>query len=270
MASFENQVAIITGASSGIGWAMARALATDKCKVGLIARRQDRLVSLASEIRDSGGIASYAVADVTNRLQTLEAIKALRLELGPVDLLIANAGVGMHTPLRPMETEKVQHMMAVNIFGVIYAIEGVLPEMLERGRGHLAAMSSLAGYKGLPSDSGYCASKAAVNVYLEGLRIQLRDRGIAVTTLCPGVVRTPMLEAFDFLPVLFPIEVDRAARLMVRALQKRRKVYNFPWQTNLLVGLSQWFPDWLLAKLAKPYIIEGPLPPRKQPAKEEP
>ena len=85
-------------------------------------------------------------------------------------------------------------MIRVNLLGVVYAIEAVLPEMLKRGQGHLAAVSSMAAYKGLPGESAYCASKAAVNTYMEGLRIQLRHRGLAVTTICPGFVATPMTE----------------------------------------------------------------------------
>lgn len=256
--SFENQVAIVTGASSGIGWALAKELASQKCKVGLIARRGDRLAALAEEIRNSGVQAEFAVADVIDRFQVLNAIKRLRHELGPVDLLIANSGIGKHTPLKPMDVEGVEQMMRVNIFGVIYAIEGVLPEMLERGQGHLAAVGSLAGYKGLPSHFGYCASKAAVYTYMEGLRIQLRNRGIAVTTICPGVVLTPMITAYDDLPKLWPIEAETAARKIVRGLSRRRKVLNFPWQASLFVRLTRWLPDWILDRASRHFVIEGP------------
>src|SRR5205085_12501367 len=110
-------------------------------------------------------------------------------------LLIANAGVGAPTRLEPINTADIEKMIRVNLLGVVYSIEAVLPEMLERGRGHLAAVSSIAAYKGLPAESAYCASKAAVNIYLEGMRIQLRGRGIHVTTICPGFVKTPMPEA---------------------------------------------------------------------------
>src|SRR4029077_1102634 len=139
-------------------------------------------------------------------------------------------------------------MIRVNLFGVIYAIEGVLPEMLKRGTGHLSAVSSLAAYKGYPGESGYCASKAAVNVYMEGLRIQLRKRGIAVTTICPGFVRTPMTDVNPF-PMPWLMEADRAAGLMVRAIRRKKKVYNFPWQTTLLMKITRWMPDWLVARV---------------------
>lgn len=246
--SFANQVAIITGASSGMGWALAKVLAEQHCQVGLLARRQEKLEALTAEIRHAGGRAAWAVADVSDRHQTLNAIAGLRQELGPVDLLIANSGVGQPTTVEPLNVPEVEHMFRVNTLGVIYAIEGVLPEMLVRGRGHLAAVSSLAAYKGLPGESGYCASKAAVNVYLEGLRIQLRHRGIAVTTICPGFVETPMIE-HDTHPKPWLMSADKAARKIVRALRKKRKVYNFPWQTSFLLRFAGWAPDWLVARV---------------------
>lgn len=252
MMPFENQVALITGASSGIGWELAKALAKQRCQVGLIARRGGRLATLVEEIKAAGGQAAYAVADVADRTQLLDAIKSIRAALGPVDLLVANSGIGVHTPLEPMEVENVEYMMRVNIFGVIYAIEGVLPEMLERGRGHLAAMSSLGSYRGFPGESGYCASKAAINVYMEGLRIQLRSKGIAVTTICPGFIRTAMTDIHKFeMPWL--MEPDRAAAKILRALGRRMKVYNFPWQTTWLTRLSRWLPDFLLARALNRY-----------------
>src|SRR5262249_28066740 len=144
----------------------------------------DRLEALASEIRAAGGDAAFVAADVSQRQTTVAAIHKLRDELGPIDLLVANSGIGLPTNLEPMNMDQVDNMIRVNYLGVVYAIEPVLPEMLQRGRGHLAAVSSLAAYKGLPGESGYCSSKAAVNVFMEGLRIQLRPRGITVSTIC--------------------------------------------------------------------------------------
>jgi short-subunit dehydrogenase len=257
--SFANQVAVITGASSGIGWALARVLAAQGCKVGLVARRRDLLEALTREIKQAGGTADHVPADVAERQQTVEAISALGARLGPVDLLIANAGVGTPTFLEPFNVADVERMFRVNVFGVVYAIEAVLPEMLARGRGHLAAVSSMAAYKGLPGESGYTASKAAVNNFLEGLRIQLRGRNIAVTTVCPGFVRTPMTAVNDFkMPWL--LEADDAARRIVRALARRRKVLNFPWQMTVLMKLTAWLPDWVVARAMHNYNENPPLP----------
>lgn len=243
--TFANQVAVITGASSGIGWALAKQLAAAGCKVGLIARRRDALETLAQEITAAGGTAALAPADVGDRDQTLAAVHELSGKLGPVDLLLANAGFGIDTQVDPVNAVDVAEMMRVNFLGAVYAIEAVLPAMLRRGRGHLVGVSSLAAYKGMPGKAGYCASKAALNIYLEGIRLMLRHRGVAVTTICPGWVRTPMTAANPF-PMPWMIEADEAARRMLRAIRRRRKVYNFPWQTTLLLKLARWLPDWFV------------------------
>jgi short-subunit dehydrogenase len=257
--SFRNQVAIITGASSGIGWSLAKTLAGEGCKLGLVARRKDKLDELAQEITKAGASAAIAAVDVGDRGQVQTAFREIRAQLGPIDLLIANAGVGMPTLLNPMNIGDIEAMFRINTMGVVYAMEAVLPEMLDRGRGHLAAVSSLAAYKGMPGESAYCASKAAVNVYLEGLRIHVRDRGIAVTVICPGFVRTPMTDVNEFhMPWL--LEADQAARRIVRALHRRRKVYNFPWQTSLLMKLTTWLPDWAIARTMQQYNEKPPFP----------
>ena len=245
--SFVNQVAVVTGASSGIGWEIAKELARQQCAVGVIARRQELLVKLVQEIQSAGGKAACAVADVADRAQTNAAIRALRDQLGPVDLLIANSGVGYPTRIDPINVDEIDTMFKVNTLGVVYAIEAVLPEMLQRGQGHLAAISSLAAYLAIPGESGYCASKTAVNVYLDALRVQLRPRQIHVTTVCPGFVSTPMTASNkSWMPWL--MKPDRAARLIVRALMRKKKIYNFPWQLSLIVKCAAWLPDWVLAR----------------------
>jgi short-subunit dehydrogenase len=254
---FKDKVAVITGASSGIGWAVAKALAAQQCRLGLVARRLDKLETLAAEIRQAGGTCALAAADVAERGPTLQAIRGLAAQLGPIDLLLANAGVGAPTHLNPLNIDQVERMFRVNLFGVIYSIEAVLPGMLERQRGHVAAVSSLSAYKGLPGESAYCASKAAVNTYMEGLRIQLRSRNIAVTTICPGFVKTPMTDPFEF-NMPFIMDADRAAARIVKALARRRKVYNFPWQTTLLMKATRWLPDWILARSMKSYSDDPP------------
>jgi short-subunit dehydrogenase len=258
--SFADQVAVVTGASSGIGWELAKTLARQGCAVGLLARRLDRLQALAADIHAAGGKAAVAQANIADRQPTVGAIRSLRDRLGPIDLLVANAGVGMPTQVEPLNMDQIENMIKVNYLGVVYAIEAVLPDMLLRGRGHLAAVSSLAAYKGMPGESAYCSSKAAVNVYMEGLRIQLRGRGIAVTTICPGFIKTPMTDVNEF-PMPWLMTADKAAAKIVRALAKKRKVFNFPWQTTLLMKLTRWAPDWLLARTLNGYTGDRPKPP---------
>jgi short-subunit dehydrogenase len=250
--TFSGRVAIVTGASSGIGWELARQLAGAGASVGLVARRRGELESLAATIHAAGGIATVAPADVSDRVELDHAVGLVREALGPIDLLIAGAGLGKPTLLDPVNLDDVEAMIKVNLLGVIYAFSAVLPEMLRRRSGHLAAVSSLAGYTCMPGESGYCASKAAVNSYLTGLRGHLRGRGISVTTFCPGFVKTPMTADSPFwTPGL--LSAEEAARRMLRALSQGKKVYNFPWTTYFMTRTVGLFPDWLTARIMAGY-----------------
>jgi len=255
------KVALITGASSGIGWELAKELARSGIAVGLLARRRDLLDSLASEIRAAGGIVAVAAADVANRQATRSALQELERELGPCDLLVANAGVGAPTHLDPINTSDIEKMFHVNVLGVVYSIEAVLSGMLARKKGHLVAVSSLAAYKGLPGENGYSASKAAVNNLMEGFRIRLRPLGVHVTTVCPGFIATPMTARNKF-RMPFLLSAPEAARRIVRALRRRPAVYNFPWQMSLLMGLLQWLPDGVIRWGMAEYNANPPPPER--------
>jgi len=249
-------VAVITGASSGIGLELAKQLARKGTRVGLVARRREQLEALAAEITAAGGTAAIAAADVAERDAVNAAVRELETKLGPPDLLIANAGVGAPTRIEPdVNLADLEKMYRVNVFGVMYAIEAVLPGMLARKKGHIAAVSSLGAYKGLPGEWGYTSSKAALNNIMEGLRIQLRGRGVSVTTICPGFIRTPMTAVNKFkMPWL--LEPDDAARRIIRALERRASVFNFPWQMSLFMGVVSWLPDWVVARYMKDYTDE--------------
>lgn len=255
---FTDRVALVTGASSGIGRALCLQLARHGAKVGLVARRVERLDELAAAIRAAGGTAATAAADVANRDAVLAAATTIREQLGPIDLLVANAGVGTPTLLDPLNVRDVERMFQVNVLGVVYSIEAVLPEMLARQSGHLVAVSSIAAFKGLPGESAYCASKAAVNTYLEGLRVQLRGRGVAVTVACPGFVETPMTAVNDF-HMPFLLSAERAAERILTAVRRRKKVYCFPRRMSWLMRLMRWLPDWALARVMKGYNEKPPM-----------
>jgi short-subunit dehydrogenase len=244
------RVAVITGASSGIGRELAKELARGGYRMGLVARRREELERLAAEIRQAGGVAEFEPADVTDRHALVGAIHRLTERLGPADLLVANAGLGTGTRLNPPNTDEVEQVIRVNLLGVVYALEAVLPDMLKRRSGHIAATSSLAAYKGFPGQAAYCASKAAVKIYLESLRIELRGTGIHVTTICPGFVKTPMTESHRF-RMPFLIDAEEAARRVALALRRKKKVFNFPWQTERLVKFCYWVPDWIMARVAQ-------------------
>ncbi len=247
--SLQGQVVVITGASSGIGEALSRELARRGCRLGLIARRGDRLSLLVQELNTLGSQAVSAVADVSDREQVATAIAQIKSELGSIDVIIANAGIGLVETIDPLQVENIELMMRTNYLGTVYCAAAVLPEMIQRRSGHLVAISSLAAYKGLPGCWGYSASKAAINAFLEGLRLELRTNGVRVTTICPGYVRTAMTEqSAGAMPGL--MEPEAAVRRIVRAIERSRPVLNFPWSTSVLVEAARWLPDWLVARLA--------------------
>lgn len=244
---------ILTGASSGLGRALAIEHARQGGTVGAIARRADRLASLVEETKSCPGKVVTAVADVTDRVGLHSAIASLIEKTGPPSLLIANAGVGLDSSGENLHVENVEQMIRVNFLGMVYAIEAVLPGMLERGAGHLVGVSSLASYKGLPGSAGYSASKAAVNNYLESLRIELQPAGIAVTTVCPGFIDTEMTADQERSMPMMLTSQEAAVRILTR-LKSKPKVYDFPWQMRLLLTVARYAPDWYIRrKIRKAY-----------------
>ncbi len=237
-------VAIITGASSGLGRGLARELSRDGWSVGLIARRVERLDELVAEITSTGGTAACERADVTDRALLRSAIESLEARLGPCEMMVANAGVSCGSSGVDLDASAVVKEFSVNVFGVIHSIEAVLPGMCERGAGHVVVVSSLAGYRGMPGAAGYCASKSAVTRFMEGIRTELSAAGVASTTIHPGFVVSEMTDKNDF-KMPFMLSTERAARKMARAIKRRKKLYEFPWPTVLLVrGFLRLLPDW--------------------------
>jgi NAD(P)-dependent dehydrogenase (short-subunit alcohol dehydrogenase family) len=252
MSVFTNRVALVTGAGSGLGRQLALALAAEGAAVAALDLNAAGLAALGGEL--AGKPYAWAVADVTDLPGLRQAAKGLEARLGPVDLLIANAGIGRETSALDFRAEDVEAIIRVNLVGVANSIDAVLPGMLARRRGHLAAISSLASYRGLPRMAGYCAAKAGVNALLEGLRVELAPLGIAVTTICPGWVRTPMTAAVN-LPMPNLMDADAAARVTVAALKARRPFVAFPSGSVRHVRLLRWLPaawsDWLLLRAAR-------------------
>jgi short-subunit dehydrogenase len=246
--SFGGSVVYITGASAGIGRDLALQLAAEGAKLALFARRRDLLDALVREIEAKGGTAHAYPLDVTSRDESLAAMARAATEVGPCDVLIANAGVSYPIKAEAFDSAKAEALMRVNIFGVLYAIEAVLPHMLQTKRGHIVGISSLASLKSFPFSHAYCASKAALNAQLEGLRLELRPHGIAVTTILPGFIRTDMTARLGH-PMPMLMDCDKAARRILRAIRRRRKFYPFPWPMYLLGRISQLLPDALLARL---------------------
>jgi 3-oxoacyl-[acyl-carrier protein] reductase len=190
---WDGSTAIITGASRGIGAATAVAAAARGARVGLIARDEgdlQRVLAAASAARAAGGTGAYAVADVSDGEAVAAAIARLEDELGPTDILVANAGIGQYGAFADVTAEEVEQVIRVNVLGQIHALRAVVPGMIERRRGHLVSMGSIAGRIGTPFESVYAASKFANVGLAEALVTELCPYGIGVSIINPGPVAT--------------------------------------------------------------------------------
>jgi NAD(P)-dependent dehydrogenase (short-subunit alcohol dehydrogenase family) len=256
MPLFANRIALITGAGSGLGRQLALTLAEEGAAIAAIDLQAEPLAALESELK--GKLVACAVADVTERAALHPAVAELRQRLGPIDLLIANAGIGIETSALAYRAADIEAQIRVNLIGVVNSIDAVLPEMIERKQGQIVAISSLASYRGLPRMAGYCASKAGVNALLDALRVELQPLGLSVTTICPGWIRTP-LTANIAVPHPHMMEVADAARQIAAAIHQRRRFFAFPrpmvrqlrWLRWLPCGLSDWLTIRGMQRFAK-------------------
>jgi short-subunit dehydrogenase len=237
-------VAVVTGAAGGIGSSLCRELARAGAPVGLLSRTAAKLSPLADELGQAGAAVCARVVDVGDRRALAAALAEVEGELGPVELLVHNAGVGKPTQATAPDLDDLEEMLRVNYLGGVYAVEAMLPGMLARGRGRIVAVSSLGARRGMAWSAGYSASKAALATYLESLRPPLRRRGITVTTVFLGFVRTPMTAALPLgLPILM-MRPDAAARRILRAAVAGRREASYPWHEAACAAVLRRLPAW--------------------------
>jgi len=254
------EAAIITGASSGLGTELAFQLAARGVRVGLTARRRERLEAIAFAIRAQGGTAAVAPADASDGPATRAAIRRLDQAIGPTDLLIANAGVGTRAPGARFSAEAFEHILRVNLTGAAHAIETVLPNMITQRRGTIVGISSLAGLRGLPGTAAYSASKAGLSTLLESLRVDLRGSGLSVITVEPGFLATPMI-AGARVPTPWTVDVYDAAEAILQGIARQRRVIHVPWRTFALMKIIQALPRPFYDRLAARFVpTETPHP----------
>jgi short-subunit dehydrogenase len=242
MSGGTNRVVILTGAANGIGRATALALASRGYRLGLIDRDGEGLEDVRERI---GASAAASEADVADADAVKSAVAVVESAVGPAHVLVACAGVGGMTQVPHLDTPGLRAMLEVNVLGVAHAIDAVLPGMISRGRGHLVGISSVAGFRGLPWMASYSASKAALWAYLEGLRPALKRRGIKITTVFPGFVRTAMTADTPFARPVPMLEPEAAARYIVKAIEKKPRDYVFPFATALGMGFLRRSPNFL-------------------------
>lgn len=254
--SFFGQCVLITGASSGLGEEFARQLAAAGANLGLIARRGDPLNSLACELAGHGVKIACAVADVGDREALGRAIEAIRdeLDVAAFDRAILNAGVGTTFPVSRFDAGLVESLTRTNFLGAANTIEAVLPGMLAARSGHIVGISSLSAKRGLPLGYAYGASKAALTVMLDGLRVELEAFGLDVTVIHPGFIRTPMI-AHQKTPQPGVLDAPVAVARMLRAIERRQYQYDFPFRTAFLTGSLRRLPVWLSHRLLRRFVM---------------
>lgn len=244
-----SQSILITGASSGIGAALAEHLAGFGGRIALFARRAERLEEVAAKVTAAGGQPLVLIGDVADPASVAAAHEELVAAQGPVDVAFLNAGVGDSFSVDRFEAARVRALFEVNVFGVVNWLEHLLPPMLERQSGTLVGISSLAGHRGGPMAGAYSASKAAVSNLLESIRLEVRTAGIVVTTVEPGFIRSEMTDKNKF-PMPFMVETEVAARQIADAAAEGRAVLRFPWQMAAAVKVLKSLPAGLYDRLA--------------------
>ena len=235
---------LITGASSGLGAALARHYAASGAHLVLVGRHEGRLAEVAADCRRLGGSTEIRSADVVDTRAMSDLIAAAD-SATPLDLVIANAGVSAGTLGGPESSEQVRRIFAINVDGVVNTVQPAIEAMRARGRGQIALVSSLAGFRGFPGAPTYCASKAALKVWGEALRGSLHGEGIAVSVVCPGYVETAMTAKNDFwMPLM--MSAGKAAGIIARGLARNRARIAFPWPLHAAVTLIAMLPPgWL-------------------------
>ena len=248
--NWSETIVFLTGASSGIGEGLALAMAERGATLGLVARRKEMLEVLADRCRKFDARVRTFAVDVTDEIALAEAADEIRGEFGRIDLLIANAGIGGNDErTRSYVPQAVRKVIETNLLGGSNAVHAVVPHMVERGSGHIVAISSLAGFRGLPKSAAYSASKAGMTAFFESVRLDVKHSGVDVTIIQPGFIRTPLTSA-RAAKMPFLMELDDAIPLFIKAIEKKKKFAAFPWQLATIVRAGKFMPAWLYDRIA--------------------
>ncbi len=244
---------LITGASSGIGLALALEYSCTGVHLALCARNSDRLQKTAQLCEAKGASVLYQVMDVQNQIGMADWITKID-QHRPIDLVIANAGISSGTNIDVCEEEQVRDIFSINMLGTLNTVLPIIGPMKLRKKGQIAVLSSLAGFRGMPSAPAYCASKAAIRSYGEGLRGRLSGDGISVSVICPGFVKSRITDANNF-KMPFMIPASKASGLIKKGLRNNSPRIAFPWQSYFLVRIISALPlswtDMFLSKAPK-------------------
>jgi short-subunit dehydrogenase len=238
----------ITGASSGIGAALAREFASRGATLGLLARRGEALDGLIAQL--PGRHFRFAV-DVTDTARLIEAARQFEAAAGGADIVIANAGISVGALTEhPEDLAVFERVLATNFLAAVHTFHPFVAPMQQRGRGTLAAIASVAGVRGLPGAGAYCASKAALINYCESLRVELRGCGVQVVTIAPGFIRTPMTADNPY-PMPFLMEAEPFARQTAAAILRGTSYKVIPWPMACVARVLRALPNWAFDRIVQ-------------------
>ncbi|HSF82648.1 MAG TPA: SDR family NAD(P)-dependent oxidoreductase [Anaerolineales bacterium] len=239
---FRDKVALVTGASSGIGRATALALAARGAKVALAARRVELLEELAAQIRQTGGEALVLPTDVSEPDQIESMVREVLAHWGQVDILVSNAGQYIRRATTALDAEVIQASMQVNFHSHVHAVLAVLPNMLGREAGHIVLVSTMDGRKGLRPDAPYVAAKFALNGLGEVMRQELREHGIATILVLPGRVDTPLIDHLKVPRIQAKISAEAVARAILKGIERNREEVYVPSFVKLFYIINTFSP----------------------------
>jgi len=256
LTSYHAMTAVVTGATSGIGRLLALRFAREGARVALVARRTDELEAVAAEIRSGGGEALVVPCDVSERNSVEQTCAKVLERFGSVDILVNNAGYGHHRTFLEWDLDDMERMMRVNYLGSLYFTKFLLPQMVERGKGWVVFIASVAGKISTPEESAYAATKFAMIGLAEALSIEVEDAGIHVLTVCPGVIRTPFFDA-EALKRMPPVtrsqwmEPEALVEAIIKALAKGKHELTFPRKLAVAYVVRAIAPEFMRSQVKR-------------------
>lgn len=252
-----NKKIILTGASSGIGYELAKQLAKEGVNLALLARRKNVLDSLAEELKKYHSQIITVECDVSDKNSVHNAFNEVKERFEHIDIVILNSGTSARNNIQNLDTTKADNVYGVNILGLIYCIKEILPDFIQRKEGCIVGVSSLSDVRGFPKSGIYTSSKAAASTFLESIRVELKKYNLKVITVKPGFVRTPMTDKNEF-HMPFLMNVEKAAKIIIKGIKNEKRVIQFPIPIVLATKIIRIMPDFLFD-----FLFSLPLPSKK-------